>query len=84
MKKYQISSMAHIMADGWVEAKNIEEAKKKWRGFVFSEMRGTDIGDVRISEVISPKNKYYDKDNIPKQSEFEETKENCVTYNHLN
>jgi len=83
-KKYQITGQILIAADGWVKAKNKEQAIKRWRDYCFSETGGMSVLDVEINEVITPRSKYYDKDNVPKDKEFNNYDENCLTGNYWN
>jgi len=85
MKKYQITANVLIAADGWVKAVNQKEAEKTGRQFCFSEMQGLDVSDVKVFEIITPISKYYDKNNIPEDEEFEESiNGKCITHNYLN
>ena len=84
-KKYQISAQVLVAADGWVRAKNIEEAKKKWEDFCQKETVGLSYVGTEINEVVSPSNKYYDKNNVPDDKDFDaHYTGDCITYNYLN
>lgn len=84
MKKYQITGQILIAADGWVKAKNTEEAKRIWKEYCFVETGGMSVLDVEINEVITPQSKFYDKKNVPQDEEFEGFDENCLTANYWN
>jgi len=80
-KVYQVNSILYLVADGWVKAKNKEEAKKKWEDFCYRESKGLSIGGIQIGDLMSPKSKYYDHNNVPKEEDFENY--DCITYNYL-
>ena len=84
-KKYQITGQILIAADGWVRARNIEEAKRKWREFCFMETDGLSVLGVDINEVITPRNEYYDKSAIPPDKDFDDALDgSSITYNYWN
>ena len=84
MKKYQITGQILLAADGWVKAKNKKAAEKIWQDWCFSETQGLSTLEVKINEVICPNSKYYDKDNIPPNKDFDNYDKNCLTHNYWN
>ena len=80
--KYQIRANVLVAADGFVVAKNKEEAKKKWREFCFSEMCGVSVSEVYFIDVLTTKNRHFDKEFQPTDEEFEN--KDCITHNYLN
>lgn len=84
MKKYQITSQILIVADGWVRAENIQEAKEKWEDFCVQETVGLSYGGIEINDVLSPTNKYYDKDSVPDDGDFDLVFGDCITHNYIN
>jgi len=84
-KKYQITGQILLAADGWVRAKNKEEAKKKWRDFCLLETNGLSVLDVEITEILTPNSKYYDKSNAPSDEEFDQALDkSSITFNFWN
>jgi len=81
-KKYQIVANVWVAADGFVVAKNKDEAKKKWREFCFSEMCGLSVSEVDFIDVLTTQNHHFDKEGQPTDEEFEN--KHCITHNYLN
>jgi hypothetical protein len=84
MKKYQVTANIILIADGWVRAKNKEEAKKKYEEFLTKETKGLSIGEIDIREVLSKKSRHFDKKNEPVEKDFDETWDDCICSYYLN
>jgi hypothetical protein len=84
MKKFQFHSNILIACDGYVLAKNIKDAKHRINEFSMRETIGMSYVDTKIYEVLSEKNKYFDKTFLPEDDSFKEENDNVVCDNYFN
>lgn len=69
-KLYQVNGAILIPADGFVRANSLEEAKQVYLSHLKKEAQGYQIGE-EIHEIMSSRNKNYDKGGEPSPEEFE-------------